>query len=72
MKYQINKIEETVCQWGTAPAQWVVSCIKEKDNDDALLGQIIDYESKRGIWAISNLVYFDNEKEVTLFLLRWS
>lgn len=70
MKYLISELPEEKCEWGIAPKQWVVLCIKERDSDDQLLKDIIDTEQKRGIWAINNAIYFGDKKEITLFLLR--
>lgn len=51
---------------------WLVSMTKECDSDDELMREIIDYYTNRGIWAISNMVYFDKESDLTFFQLRWA
>lgn len=50
---------------------WLVSMTKECDRDNELIREIIDYYTNRGIWAISNMVYFYKESDLTFFQLRW-
>ena len=72
MKYLVSELPEEKRDWGTAPKEWVVLCVKERDSDDQLLRDIINAEQERGVWAVNNAVYFTSEHEVTLFLLKWS
>jgi dsDNA-binding SOS-regulon protein len=65
VKYVISRVHEEL-------EEWVVTCKKECDNDDELLRDIISTESRLGKVAFSNFVFFDTEKEVTCFLLKWT
>lgn len=44
---------------------------KQTDNDDQLLIDIFAWCNENGIFAISNLIYFDNQEEKIDFFLRW-
>lgn len=65
MKYVVSRVHEEL-------EEWVVTCKKEYDRDDELLKDIIISENILGRVAFSNFVFFDTEKEVTCFLIKWS
>ena len=45
---------------------------KEADADDNKLKEIIQWCDDNGIWALSNLVYFDNKEQEIEFFLIWA
>lgn len=69
MKFEEFEIQQSHHDWGLSPAYWGIRCTKETDQDDEYLKQIIIHYRDRGVWAISNLIYFDSDKERTLFYL---
>jgi hypothetical protein len=81
MKYRIShypsseqpfQVEEDQWEMQWEPEFWVVTMTKERDSDDQLMKDIINYYNDNGVWAISNMVYFYKESDLTFFRLRWS
>lgn len=70
--YQPLQVEENQWEMQWEPEFWVVEMVKECQGDDELMKKIINHYTKRGTWAISNLVYFYKESEITLFRLSWA
>lgn len=80
MKYRVSywpaseqpyQIEEDVWEFQWEPDCWVVTMTKERDSDDQLMKDIVDYYTKNGTWAISNMIFFYNKNELILFKLKW-
>ena len=49
-----------------------VQFIKETDADDDKLVEIFEWCHNNGMWAISDLVYFDNKEQEIEFFLIWA
>lgn len=74
MKYHVHhwpaseqpcQIEENVWEMQWEPEFWVVTMTKERDSDDQLMKDIVDYYRNNGTWTISNMIYFYKESELT-------
>lgn len=49
-----------------------IQFIKETDADDDKLVEIFEWCHNNGMWAISDLVYFDNKEQEIEFFLKWA
>lgn len=71
MKFSVYKTDNHFCDWGVSPPMYVIHCEKQYDEDDEKLREIITQSQEEGLWALSNLVYFDTEEEANMFILKW-
>jgi hypothetical protein len=69
MKARVLKLDNTN---GMLELEYAVEFFKENDTDDYRLKEMRDYCDANDIWALGQYIYFRNEAEVTLFMLRWS